>query len=654
LHCFIISCGFGRFSNTPLAPLRLRLVVEEELSNINIEALVHSDLVKAEVTDLFTEHFPSIATVFGFYAGAGHGVHDLSCMSLEEFFHFVQSAAVLNGGVLRHRQRLKHIFEWAHAVHPSKRAHGVGGDAKKRMKTEGKARASSSDAKGGSASEIHSGDKSDSGNASNGKGHIQHLPEEHLFRSEFLQALLLLALEVELAERGGNQGKKTPLASIDHDMGKLLRAFMEEKLEPHAVQIEQQHLHSDELRNGMSDVDTQAMVARHYNELLFVYKHYAMGEFSQEPHRHNHGGRPTMSFTELRDLLVHSGLLNLQRVSECAWKTVRNMVSSEVIEQEEEVGEEIHPPSRRISPRSSPPNMRAVGRSASFLRAETRMQATKDQIESLAMRPKHKTQFMNAMSTDETGVGKDGLGKNGRLTGGGKLAVGVKEGKGGETSGTRQSATSSQKSPGRSAGKLSTADRRQMSLETPKMKGVPPRTAGSRIVVQQTLTSKDARIAFVEAQRTFEEPHEELVFSEFIECLARVSVAKWSGEGMSFHQKLKVAVGAIIGLAPVIRSEVQALKQDKRRREDGGAYSLYVPPTHSLVQLTELLAVSEDTAAKADRRKLVDARLHGGDMKAIELQAQLEPKTHSVYGTKFKHKMGFLQSKAQMKKRLNR
>jgi hypothetical protein len=70
-------------------------VVEEELSNVNVEALVHDDAAEETVTQLFVTHFKEIACVFGFYAGAGHGAQDLSSMSKEEFRHFVHSAAIL-------------------------------------------------------------------------------------------------------------------------------------------------------------------------------------------------------------------------------------------------------------------------------------------------------------------------------------------------------------------------------------------------------------------------------------------------------------------------------------------------------------------------------------------------------------------------------
>jgi hypothetical protein len=120
---------------------------------------------------------------------------------------------------------------------------------------------------------VGGGSKNDSTNQKE-KGHDQHPPDQHLYRYEFLQALLLLARELDPSR--AKDERRTSSSALKQDLSGLLRTLLEQKLVPHAIQIEKQYLHSDELRQGMGQRETQAMVARNYDKLLFVYKVSAM------------------------------------------------------------------------------------------------------------------------------------------------------------------------------------------------------------------------------------------------------------------------------------------------------------------------------------------------------------------------------------------
>jgi hypothetical protein len=167
--------------------------------------------------------------------------------------------------------------------------------------------------------------------------------------------------------------------------------------------------------------------------------------------------------------------------------------------------------------------------------------------------------------------------------------------------------------------------------------------------LQRTLTSREVRIAFTESQRTFEEPHEELVFSEFIECLARIAVEKWYGDAMSFHQKFRVTIDAVIGLSPMIKAEIKALKDEETRRKEGGEFGVYVPPTHT--QIGKIVEFRLDKEEKKQHERDLRERLHRSHAGHPEPNTEPSFESHEL---RFKHTDGFTQDLVQMQNRLHR
>jgi hypothetical protein len=66
------------------------------------------------------------------------------------------------------------------------------------------------------------------------------------------------------------------------------------------------------------------------------------------------------------------------------------------------------------------------------------------------------------------------------------------------------------------------------------------------------LTTKEARMAFAQAQGDMDEVStelEELVYSEFLEAVIRIALAKWEGGGIPEQSKIDMALKSITSLA---------------------------------------------------------------------------------------------------------
>jgi hypothetical protein len=80
------------------------------------------------------------------------------------------------------------------------------------------------------------------------------------------------------------------------------------------------------------------------------------------------------------------------------------------------------------------------------------------------------------------------------------------------------------------------------------------------------LTPREGRLCFAQSQQDQDTTYEdlaELVFPEFCEALARVAIAKWDGQGMSFNDKIALAIKSMV------RVEKSILRHQREGRLKG-------------------------------------------------------------------------------------
>jgi hypothetical protein len=79
--------------------------------------------------------------------------------------------------------------------------------------------------------------------------------------------------------------------------------------------------------------------------------------------------------------------------------------------------------------------------------------------------------------------------------------------------------------------------------------------------LSHVVTQKELRQVFSQAQNDTEDTiaeNSELCFTEFIEAVARLALAKWETDGLKFREKIDMALQAICGISDSLTYEEKA------------------------------------------------------------------------------------------------